>query len=235
MPSFLREVQEQPKDQPPVYTWMAEMPLPLDAVRLVYPLSDPVTGLLTDTIIAELETVSIYHDRETGNRGWKRAIKGDGTVIPWPKGEKKVREEFDDDTRSFDVDRKSFRPTLIKEPFPSVIIDELRNKYSKFRTRHDPEFIEQKIAEEKLKEGLPIIRTPLQELNRKIRLEKKALGPPTLSEDVLERIGRTMAQNKPKLLEAILSEQQQSTQPPQQPQEPEKQEPPQEPKLQEQK
>ena len=184
---------------------MAEMPLPLDAVRLVYPLPDPETGIPTDTIIAELETIGVYYDKETGNRGWKRAVKGDGTVIPWPKGEKKVHEEFDDDTRSLDVDRVSFRPTLIKEPFPSVIIDELRNKYSKFRTRHDPEYIEQKIAQEKSKEGLPIIRTPLQELNRKIRLEKKALGPPTLSDDMLERIGRTMAQNKPKLLEIILT------------------------------
>ena len=90
-----------------------------------------------------------------------------------------------------------------------MVIDELRNKYSKFRTRHDPEYIEGKWAKEKAKEGPAMIRTPVQELNRKIRLEKKALGKPELPEDVLERIGRVMAQNKPTLLDRIRNASQQ--------------------------
>lgn len=179
------------------------MPIPLEDIRLVYPLPSPETGIPTDTIIAELETVGVYYDRETGNRGWKRAVKGDGTIIPWPKGEKKEPETYGTDTRRMDVDRVSFNPTLLKEPFPSVVMDELRNKYSKFRTRHDPEYLQKMWAKERVKEGPPMIRTPLQELNRKVRLEKKALGKPVLSKDVLERIGRVMVQNKPALLDRI--------------------------------
>lgn len=179
------------------------MPIPLSDVRLVYPLPDPETGIPQDTIIAELETVDVYYDRETRNRGWKRAVKGEGTVIPWPKGEKKETAEFNDDTRQIDVERVTFLPTLLKEPFPSVVLDELRNKYSKFRTRHDEKYLEKLFAKENAHKGPAIIRTPLQELNRKIRMEKKALGPPQLSEDVLERIGRVMALNKPALLERM--------------------------------
>jgi len=203
------EAHKRSDDKTPNYTYSREMPICLEDIRLVYPLPDPETGIPTDTIIAELETVGVYYDRETGNRGWKRAIKGDGTVIPWPKGEKKELETYDTDTRRMDVDRVSFNPTLLKEPFPGVVMDELRNKYSKFRTRHDPEYIEKKWAQEKAIEGPSMIRTPLQELNRKIRLEKKALGWPKLSEDVLERIGRVMAQNKPTLLDRIRSASQQ--------------------------
>jgi len=214
IPKYQLDVLEQQQDAPPsVYTWSVEMPLPLDAVRLVYPLPDPETGILTDTIIAELEAVSVYYDRETGNRGWKRAVKGDNTIIPWPRGEKVEPVEFQGDTRIMDVDRVSFKPTLLRSPFPSVVLDELRNKYSKFRTRHDPEYIEKVNAREKAKESLPIVRTPLQELNRKIRLGKKALGPPTLSEGMLEMIGRVMAQNKPEMLARIRSAPEQSQQP----------------------
>lgn len=180
------------------------MPIRLEDVRLVYPLPNPETGILEDTIIAELETVKVYYDRETGNRGWKRAIKGDlDTIIPWPRYDSKPEPvEHPSDTRRLDVERRTFNPTLLAPPFPSPIIDELRNKYSVFRTRHEEPYLA-KLLQKEADKGRPMVRTPLQELNRKIRLEKKALGPPVLAEDVLERIGRVMAQNKPALLEKI--------------------------------
>ncbi|RPB28555.1 hypothetical protein L211DRAFT_393212 [Terfezia boudieri ATCC MYA-4762] len=209
LPHYILEASRRPNDPAPNYTYSREMPIALDDIRLVYPLPCPETGTPTDTVIAELETVAVYYDRETGYRGWKRAIKGDGIVIPWPKGEKKELETHDADTRRMDVDRVSFNPTLFKEPFPGVVMDELRNKYSKFRTRHDAEYIEKMWAKEKAKKGPAMIRTPLQELNRKIRLGKKALGKPELPKDILERIGRVMAQNKPTLLGSIRNASQQ--------------------------
>lgn len=61
-----------------------------------------------------------------------------------------------------------------------------------------------KVAQEEAeKQRNAVVRTPLQELNRKLRMERKALGKPTLSEDMLERIGRVMAQNRPEALARI--------------------------------
>ena len=187
-------------------TFSREVPLHYNDVRLVYPLPNPETGELEDTIIANIETVNVYFDRETGNRGWKRAIAGEGTVIPWPKYPPKELVEFDADTRQLDVDNITYKPTLLVPPIPSIVIDELRNKYSKFRRRHEPEYIEKMWAHEEAAKGPAKIRTPLQMLNRKIRLEKKALGPPKLTEDLLERIGRVMAQNKPELARRLRQE-----------------------------
>ena len=182
------------------------MPLNYDDVRLVYPLLDPETGEIKDTVIANLETVKIYYDRDTNRSGWRRAVAGESIIIPWPKTEPKERTEYDADTRRLDVENKTFRPTLLKCPLPRGVIDELRNKYSSFRTRHEETYIAQKFKEEKEQaQKVAAIKTPIQELNKKLRVERRALGPPELSEDMLERIGRVMAQNKPEALGKVLA------------------------------
>ncbi|KAI5809591.1 hypothetical protein DFH27DRAFT_152354 [Peziza echinospora] len=189
-----------------VTTFSRERPLHYNDVRLVYPLPDPETGIPKDTIVADLEPTAVFYDRATGRRSWKRTIPGTGVYIPWPKTEPADKVEHACDTRMVDVEFSSYTPVLLRAPFAPSIIDELRNKYSQFRTRHDPEYLAMKLQKIKHYEQMNApIRTPLQELNRKIRLEKKALGPPTLTEDILERIGRVMAMNKPEALEKILS------------------------------
>jgi large subunit ribosomal protein L24 len=190
-------------NQPPVVT--REAPIHYNDVRLVVPVLDPATNTLKDTIVANIEMSRIFHDKREGKKLWTRYIKGTRTEIPWP--EKKEPEHFDQigDTRIMDVETRTYVPTLLKPPFPLSVIDELRNKYSKFRTRHEPWYIAKVEAAEKEKaekEGRKIL-TPLQLLNKKIREEKKAKGPPVLSVEMMEHIGKVMAQNRPELLEKV--------------------------------
>lgn len=56
------------------------------------------------------------------------------------------------DTSRVDVEASTFVASLGEPPMPSTVIDELRNKYSKFRTRHDPEYLRQKMLEDYQKE-----------------------------------------------------------------------------------
>ncbi len=83
---------------------------------------------------------------------------------------------------------------------PPSVIDELRNKYSKFRTRHDEEYIAKKLAEDgetqRKKAMRATMRTPVKQLNRQERAEKKSKGMPELSEDMLAKIGEIMAAKK---------------------------------------
>lgn len=183
-----------------------EQPVPLTSVRLVYPLTDAETGETRDVIIKKLVNTSFYHDRETKATYWKRVIPGLNISIPWPKQTPKEHKDYDCDTLRLDVEVRSFVPTLLRPPMPSTVIDELRNKYSKFRTRHDPEYIEAKMQEDREKEEKKkqekLMRTPLQDLNRKERRKKKAKGKGKLTPQMLERIGRVIAQKKQLALDA---------------------------------
>lgn len=81
------------------------------------------------------------------------------------------------------------------------MIDELRGKYSSFRTRHEPAFLEKlakKEAEEKSKkEADPLkMMTPMQEWALVKKRESEGKKVPELDESMLERIGRVMAKNK---------------------------------------
>lgn len=86
---------------------------------------------------------------------------------------------------------------------PSGVIDELRNKYSKFRTRHEDSYLEMKeeIDENKRREkeelewggGTPkAMLTPVQELNRLRKMERRGLEEDKLTDDVLAGIGALM-------------------------------------------
>ena len=89
---------------------------------------------------------------------------------------------------------------------PSTVIDELRNKYSIFRTRHDPEYIEAKMKEDQEKEEKKKLaeqmRTPLKEINRKERKMRKAKGKGKLTPEMLEKIGQLIAKKRQWTLEA---------------------------------
>jgi large subunit ribosomal protein L24 len=182
-----------------------EQPLHYNDVRLIVALPDPETKQLRDTIVANIAMSKVFHDKREDERRWTRYIKGTSIEIPWPKKEEK--EYFDQlaDTRIMDVEATTYIPTLLRPPFPISVIDELRNKYSVFRTRHDAEFIEKVeaiAANQKAKEEA-VIKTPVQLLNKKLREEKKARGKPVLTPEIMEQIGRVMAQNRPELLERV--------------------------------
>lgn len=181
--------------------------MPIQAIRLVHPIEDPQTGRLRDVLIKQLRPVSIHCDKPTGRVTWSREVPGLNIEIPWPRNfEEQERRELEEqhedwpcDTLRIDVEETTFVPTLLRPPMPLGIIDELRNRYSKFRTRHEPEYIEKKQAEERAKliargRTPPAMRTPLEELNAKIRRERRARGQPELTDAMLVRIGKIMAQ-----------------------------------------
>jgi large subunit ribosomal protein L24 len=178
-----------------------EQPVSLTSVKLVFPLPDPETGVTRDVIVTRVANGNIFHDRHSGRKKWTRFIAGTNVVIPWPRIEPKQHKDYDVDTLRVDVEARTFVPTLLKPPMPSTVIDELRNKYSIFRTRHDEEYIQQKIQEDEEKEAkkrmVKEMMTPLKEKRKVERKMLRAKGRPKLTEEMLAKIGEVMAKNRP--------------------------------------
>lgn len=189
----------------PVQT--TEALLDLASVRLVTPLADPTTGIKRDVIVNELTLTP------TGQRFISNYISldtGKPHYIPYPPKEKPEFKDNDVDTLRIDAAQVTWTPTLLRAPFPSGVIDELRNKYSKFRTRHEDSYIEMKEAmDEKQKRrdqemewggGTPKeMLTPVQELNRQRRMERKGMEEDKLTEEVLAGIGEMMVKKGKRL------------------------------------
>lgn len=197
IPEWMQKAEGQ--ENRPVRT--VEGPVSLTSVKLVFPLPDPETGIMRDVIVKRVVNGNIFHDRRTGRKSWTRFIAGLNVVIPWPKIEPKVHKDYDCDTLRVDVETKTFVPTLLKPPMPSTVIDELRNKYSKFRTRHDEEYIQAKMQEDEEKDAkkrmAKEMMTPLKEKRKEERKLLKAKGKLKLTEEMLAKIGEVMARNRP--------------------------------------
>ncbi|KAJ9665107.1 hypothetical protein H2201_004767 [Coniosporium apollinis] len=191
VPQWMRKVNA---DKRPIMS--IPQPISIHDVRLVYALPDPVTRIPRDVVVAQLEAVNIkkpWQKRHKEEDKWDRRIAGTNTIIPWPERTKPDEVDNDVDTLRITVEEKTFVPQLLSPPFPNSVIDELRNKYSVFRTRHDDDFIAQKEAldeeaEEKRRSGV-VMRTPLQELHAREREARKAQGKPELSEEMLAKLG----------------------------------------------
>ncbi|CAJ2511582.1 Uu.00g072070.m01.CDS01 [Anthostomella pinea] len=183
-----------------------ELPIPISSIRLVHPMKDPTTGVTKDVIINQLVHGSKLHDRVSGKKAWKRVVPGLNVNIPWPrKGEDSTR-DTKADTLRIDVEAKTFVPTLLRPPMPETVIDELRGRYSRFRTRHEPEYIARLEAEAQAKKDraklMESMRTPLQELHRAERANNKKKGKPRLTVEMLEKIGEVIAKNRERTLNA---------------------------------
>ncbi|KAI1471177.1 uncharacterized protein F4812DRAFT_169317 [Daldinia caldariorum] len=177
-----------------------ELPIPISDIRLVHPIKDPSTGVTRDVIINQLVHSGFLHDRVSGKRRWSRIVPGLNIAIPWPKKQEEDVKDYKVDTLRIDVEDKTFVPTLLRPPMPAPLIDELRNKYSRFRTRHDPEYVARLEAQEKAAGEHKLrteesMRTPLQEFHRAQREGKKKKGKPRLTREMLEKIGEVMARN----------------------------------------
>ncbi len=88
---------------------------------------------------------------------------------------------------------------------PEGVIDELRYKYSKHRTRHEPEYLARKLERERKRaqykswanSGGGMLMTPWQEVKARARAKAQSEGKSklkgrALKKDVLVRIGRVM-------------------------------------------
>jgi len=176
--------------------------VPISSVRLVHPLPDPVTGTVRDVIIRELKPIRIAHDRPTRKVFFSRMVPGLNVQIPWPKVAPKSREEYEVDTARLEVEERTFVPTLLRPPMPDAVLDELRNRYSKFRTRHTPEYVAEVAAREAEKKSrlkgarADEMLLPVQEYNRKMRELRRERGKPELTEEMLEKIGEVIAKNR---------------------------------------
>jgi large subunit ribosomal protein L24 len=74
-----------------------------------------------------------------------------------------------------EVETPTWVPSLRNAPFPSSVLDELRNKYSKYRTRHDPEYVAKKHVEDLKKEYIQkSYMTPKEQL-RAQHLEREKI------------------------------------------------------------
>jgi large subunit ribosomal protein L24 len=186
--------------------------LPAEHVKLVYPLPDPKTGMPRDVVIERLEKVQLEptradYERDPEPRKEFRAIPGVRTIIPWPDVPADQEDEDNpDDTPRITVDEVTFRPYLLYPPMPTSVIDELRNKYSKFRTRHTWEYEQKLEAEEQREERRSqlgkTMRTPLQEL-AELRARQKAAEERELTEEHLAKIGEVMAGEREKIKSAV--------------------------------
>jgi large subunit ribosomal protein L24 len=180
-------------------------PIPIEDVRLVYPLPNEKTGISQDVVVDRLERVNEQWDpvKRVWDRG-ERAIPGTSTLIPWPETVDTEEPDHDDDTLRISVEEETFRPHLMFPPMPMSVIDELRGKYSKFRTRHDPEFVQKMEArearEEKRKGLLKTVRTPLQEL-ADMRAKQKAAAERQLTDEQLAKIGEVIVRERVKSMQ----------------------------------
>ncbi|CAD6505213.1 BgTH12-07979 [Blumeria graminis f. sp. triticale] len=196
LPQYMRAAD--PNDTRAVRT--IEKAISIASVRLVYPLVDSETGVTREVIIKRLVNGPIFHDKHMRTARWARIVPGLNITIPWPKKEPPQHQDQAADTLRLDVDVKNFVPTLLTPPMPPSVIDELRNKYSKFRTRHDSEYIEKKMSEEA--ESLEqlskakLMRTPLKEAAQLQRKVKKAKGRDILTPDMLTKIGTIIAKTR---------------------------------------
>ncbi|KAJ5678675.1 hypothetical protein N7462_006919 [Penicillium macrosclerotiorum] len=150
------------------------MPVPMDDVRLVVALDDSVEGT-KDHIVQHAYAGRTCIERPSYSKlpKYNRYISGLNIEIPWPTEEEPHTNDSEVDTTRKEVDETTWVPSLDNPPFPSTIIDELRNKFSRFRTRHDEEYVRKKVVEEYYQEYLSSqnLFTPSGEY-RQMKIEK---------------------------------------------------------------
>ncbi|KAM0425223.1 hypothetical protein ACHAPT_009540 [Fusarium lateritium] len=188
------------------------MPISIGSIRLVYPITNPETGVTRDVVINQLKAVppnmkspNMTLDRWEHGKKWDRLVPGINVVIPWPAVEAPEYETHAGDTPREAVENRSFYYNLLSAPMPESVLDELRNKFSKFRTRHEEWYVQQKEGEEEAAQAradsVLSMQTPLQEYHAQQRELRAAQGEPELSDEMLEKLGAIIAQRKEAALE----------------------------------
>lgn len=132
------------------------VPIPIDNVRLVVALDDPATGTTRDVLVEHVNGGGPFLERPYGTDTPRhtRYIAGENIEIPWPRSEPAPQKDQEWDTLRMEVETPTWIPSLQNAPFPSAVLDEIRNKFSRYRTRHDPAWVEQKKLEDYKKEYL---------------------------------------------------------------------------------
>ncbi|KAL3472783.1 hypothetical protein BJX99DRAFT_209150 [Aspergillus californicus] len=163
------------------------IPIPIDDVRLVVALDDPATGQTRDVLVEHVYGGGPILEREQGIETPRhtRYIAGENIEIPWPRHEQPTFKDEVWDTLRMEVETPTWLPSIKFAPFPPSVLDELRNKFSKYRTRHDPEFVESRRLEDLKKEYLRSrsLLTPRGELTAMLQAKRKAERESRTDED----------------------------------------------------
>lgn len=128
--------------------------------------------------------------------------------------EKEDFEVLPSNTTKEDVEARTWHPSLNQLPMPPTLIDELRNKYSASRTRHDDEYLEKLIAIDerkalKVKTGKLMLRTPEKEFAIEQRSAARQVAKQrTISAESMALLASSMEKNldaakKKKLLQSL--------------------------------
>ncbi|KAJ5550627.1 hypothetical protein N7535_001428 [Penicillium sp. DV-2018c] len=145
-------IPEWAKDRTGLQSDTAPQPFPVsfDDIRHVIPLEDTETGKTQHVIVEHAYAAGPYTERAPHSKipRYTRYVSGMDIEIPWPLEEEPVIKDGEMDTTRMAAETVTFTPTLAQPPMPSSVIDELRNKYSRFRTRHDPEYLKAKMMED---------------------------------------------------------------------------------------
>lgn len=126
------------------------LPVPFDDIRHVIALRDPETRTTKDHIIEHVYAGKPFLERPPWSKlpRYSRWASGLDLLIPWPTEDVPSYTDGELDTLGWHVDEVTWEPSIKEPPFPPSVLDELRNKFSRFRTRHEPEFVREKIIEE---------------------------------------------------------------------------------------
>lgn len=149
-------------------------------------------------------------DKFENEHTFERWLEPQHLRIPWPQEKEPEYNDEPMDTLRIDSEEQSFLPTLLRPPMPMGIIDELRNKYSKYRDRHDDEWLEKKTLEdEALEKEEQRMWTLMPRSSKNIaRSRSRTAGrgpisgmtqekrpPPQLSRTLAAQIGKHMREN----------------------------------------
>lgn len=141
------------------------MPIPIRDIRHVIALED--NEITQDYIVQHAYGSGPYLDRGPNSKlpKYTRYVSGLDLEIPWPTENIPEAQDGAWDTVRIEVETPTWIPSLDRSPFPPTVIDELRSKYSRFRTRHDPEYVIAKKMEDYKKQFLEsrTLLTPLGE------------------------------------------------------------------------
>jgi large subunit ribosomal protein L24 len=195
-----------------------EASLPVSDIRLVVARENLETGITEDVIVEKVvvwskstvklkQTSELWEGMVVDNQtlidemerdgGRTRWIPSLNLHIPWPEKSPEEHKDYDADSLRINVDAKTWVPLLLSAPLPRGVIDELRNKYSKFRTRHDEDYLEKKRAQDAQEEWLKRVHAAMMVTPRKPNLPKPAVphrqrSPPVLTDEVAVAIGKAM-------------------------------------------
>lgn len=172
-------------------------PVHIRDVRLVVPLRNNVTGEIKDTVVRHLRGGKPFVEPAYGSETPKhtRYIAGLDVSIPWPKREIPEFKAEAGDTLAVHVHDRSFSPSVLHLPLPDSAVDEIRNKYSKTRTGHTQEYVQQKMKEDAEKQWLRKRRMllPQQMYWEHQAKQKDAQGKPEVTNETLDVIRKMQA------------------------------------------